>query len=808
MIATSHRLRAVLVLWLLVTLLAACAAPPAAPATPPPPTRAGTATVAPTSAPTAIAPTPAPPASAARQYALGQAGVTVMVGDGVVEPLELRGTVAVPSGPGPHPVVLVLHGSHAVCPPDPRSPEEPEICPQATQFRNDPGLGYLLEVLAAQGAIALAPDLNTVFRAEVGGLEQEEQRVQFAVERHLEALAAGDPAFALGAGVTVDPARLELIGHSRGGTWAYALASTWTEGDPAPGGWQAARSLLLIAPLASAGIDFDPPLDVPLAVVLPECDGDASFLEGQHYVEAARLDPNRRSPAVAYFLPGGNHNFFNTAVTFDDSLLPFSRCLAETPRLSGEDQQRFLAGLAPALRAAWEAGDVQAIPGFDLGAPGPATLYEAPVQLVSVLPAEQRRPILPGLAAGELSTSPLGGAVQVSGAELDFCPYGMVGSGSPCRPGVENPGMPAQLHLAWESAGAALRVAIPPAFADASAAAALQLRLAIDPLDPRSSAGEPQRLQVILRDSAGGAAAQVISVAFPPGTVVNERWFGHVFASTLRLPLSAFAGVDPARLTEVALQPESPSGAIFLADLELVSNGAALGGPQAASPYRSLTGSVAVPELDAAPAGSSLIVRLVVAGDTTEPRFVTIQSNPVEGAPPFAFTLRYLQPAIDDRRDYVIDANLLLPDGRTFSLLTPAPAIVDGRLQADPALTLAQVIITEPTPIPTDATFQLTVRAPAGQPLPPGAAVSVTLSQLDASGVGVETLAVSGVTLGAAADSVVIELPYPSGAVVAGAPYGVSVDVFAADGMSRLAGTGGNVPVDLAAGAAAVQLIE
>jgi uncharacterized lipoprotein YbaY len=370
--------------------------------------------------------------------------------------------------------------------------------------------------------------------------------------------------------------------------------------------------------------------------------------------------------------------------------------------------------------------------------------------------------------------------------------------------------MPAQLHLAWESADAALRVAIPPAFADVSAAAALQLRLAVDPLDRRSPTGEAQRLQVILRDSAGGAAAQVISVAFPSGTVVNERWSGHVFVSTLRLPLSAFAGVDPARLTEVALQPESPSGAIFLADLELVSTGAALGGSQAASPYRSLTGSVAVPELDAVPAGSSLIVRLVVAGEpAAEPRFVTIQPNPVEGAPPFAFTLRYLQPAIDDRRDYVIDASLLLPDGRTFNLPAPAPAIVDGRLQADPALTLAPVIITEPTPIPTDATFQLTVRAPAGQPLPPGAFVSVTLSQLDASGVGVETLAVSSVTIGAEpAGSVLVALPYPSGAVVPGALYGVSVDVFAADGMSRLAGTGGNVPVDLAAGAAVVQLIE
>lgn len=55
-------------------------------------------------------------------------------------------------------------------------------------------------------------------------------------------------------------------------------------------------------------------------------------------------------------------------------------------------------------------------------------------------------------------------------------------------------------------------------------------------------------------------------------------------------------------------------------------------------------------------------------------------------------------------------------------------------------------------------------------------------------------------------DSLSIELPYVSSAVAPGAMYGVSVDVFAADGFPRLAGSAGNIPVDLAAGEAVVQL--
>lgn len=137
----------------------------------------------------------------------------------------------------------------------------------------------------------------------------------------------------------------------------------------------------------------------------------------------------------------------------------------------------------------------------------------------------------------------------------------------------------------------------------------------------------------------------------------------------------------------------------------------------------------------------------------------------------------------------------------------PVPAIVDGAPQAPIAIELGRVVVVAPTPIPTDATFWLTVRAPAGQPLPPGALVGVTLSRLDESGIGIDMLSVSDATVGdAPTDSVPIELPFVSGEVVPGATYGISVDVFAADGFPRLAGSAGNIAVDLAANEAVVQL--
>jgi uncharacterized lipoprotein YbaY len=688
----------------------------------------------------------------------------------------------------------------------PQSPEEPEICPQATQIRNDPGLAYLLEALAADGAIAFAPDVNTVFRAEFGGLVDEAQRIQFVVERHLEHLAAGNPAFALQPGVAADRTRLYIIGHSRGGFGAFRLATNWAEPARPASGWSPARGLLLVAPLVPQSLDFAPPLDVPFAVVLPECDGDVAFLEGQHYTEAARLDPNRRSPAATYFVRGANHNFFNTALDVDDGRRVLSRCLPDTPRLPAGDQQRFLAALAPALLQAWEAGAVDAIPGFDPAAPVPTELFGVSTLTVPVRPAAQRTLVLPGISSRELSESPLGGAVSVEQAVLDFCPYGMVGNGSTCRNGVEVPGTPAQLHLAWETGGTALRIALATG-TDVPAASALQLRLALDPLDRRSPAGQVQRLRIVLRDSAGSEAAQIVEAGFPPGAVVRDGWFGHVFPTTLRLPLASFAGVEPARLVALELRPESPSGALFLADLELVSDDAGSGTARP-SPNRSLTGVVTVPELSELPEGSSLIVRLLVdGGDPATPRFVTIQSTPVAGALPVPFELRYHQAAIDERADYMVDAILQLPDGQSFIMETAAPAIVGGVPQQGITLALAPVVFTEPTPVPTDAVFRLTVQSPVDRPLPSGALVTVVLSRLDAAGVGVDTIAVAEITVDSdPADSVEIELPYASAAIVPDAPHGVNVTVFAADGFTNIANTPDNQTIDLATGQATVRL--
>jgi len=67
------------------------------------------------------------------------------------------------------------------------------------------------------------------------------------------------------------------------------------------------------------------------------------------------------------------------------------------------------------------------------------------------------------------------------------------------------------------------------------------------------------------------------ALAFPPGemqevSATDTGFFtGIVPLTTIRLPLAGFAGVDLSDIAEIALVfDQTPSGALFLADLEWV----------------------------------------------------------------------------------------------------------------------------------------------------------------------------------------------------------------------------------------------
>lgn len=571
---------------LVVVLMAACVAPPMLVEPSP------DATIPPAADPAE------PSLPAAVEYNLGEATIVqerFAEGDRFRNmPVRLNGVIAAPSeGEGPFPLVVIIHGTHPGCPEDEmgvdRWPCSPEV-----ERRNYSGFAYLASALAGQGYIVLVPNTNAEHTFGFGEPTAGERLTQL-LDLHMqavgEAAAGGANDFGVELAGRADLSRLALFGHSRGGEAALALANLPAVQE-ASQGYGPVAGVLQIAAAATA-VDPWNGSAVPLATILSACDADVVAQDGQFFFEGIRL-AGQDTWATSAWLERANHNGFNTFLGRD----PFGlsgRPDCE-PLLDPEAQRAWLVDYAgdflTTLRlAAEDAAAIDAAKarmGLDVTTPAPAELYGQPARVAFLAPAADRQTVLIPAEAEELAANRLGGAVAAEGVTPHFCPKGFYSAWSapgsePCRRNyVTVPGQPAHAVVSWEQPGTALRFALPEGSGDLSGYTTLSLRAAVDPASPLNAAGSPQAFSVQLTDRAGQrAVAQTRpdepALAFPPGemqevTATETGFFtGRVPLTTIRLALSDFAGVDLADIAEIALVfDQTPSGALFLADLEWV----------------------------------------------------------------------------------------------------------------------------------------------------------------------------------------------------------------------------------------------
>lgn len=600
----------------------------------------------PAAAPTPALPTPPPEASApgggaaapvatdpaetgdllppAVEYDLGE---TTIVQDRFPEdsrfrnmPVRLNGVIAVPEGDAePHPVVVILHGTHPGCPEDEAGVDR-WPCDPALEQPNYRGFGHLARALAGAGYVALSININAENTFGFGEGTPGE-RLRQVVDKHLDALSTASEGGANSFGVDLagraDLDRLAFAGHSRGAEAAYVLAHAdaggtmeklpgaedGTEdpagavrtpvlataeilGDPNPLGID---GLLMIAP---AIVFADPATGsrVPLAQILAGCDGDVTRQEGKHFYEGARLANGQTEWATSVLLEGANHNQFNDILGPD----PFGhggRPDCET-LLDGAAQRDFLARYAVDFLTTIFAEDAAATHeaaarmGMDPSAPAPAELYGLPARVSVLAPAAQRQPILVPRSAEELSTHLAGGTVSAEGVTTHYCEPGyatpsMRPGSEPCQHvNLTIPGSPAMVVVSWDAPGAAWRFALPDGAGDLSGAGVIGFRAAVDPLSPLNAAGETPGFSVRLTDGAGQTATVPTrpdepALAFPIGErEPNEFFGGEMFTglvpmTAIRVPLDGFEGIDRSDIREIALVFDgSASGSLFLGDLE------------------------------------------------------------------------------------------------------------------------------------------------------------------------------------------------------------------------------------------------
>lgn len=500
----------------------------------------------------------------AQAYDLGTATIIDPALGDLTIPVTLQGALALPQDATPAPLVLVLHGRHAMC--GVNIAIYP--CEPGAEIRYDLGFAYLLESLADHGYAALAINLNAAM-TEAYGRGDINTRAEQLVALHLEALrraASGASDFPIALEGRIDFARSAAIGHSSGGGAALqiarALAGTGEDRD--------IDALLLVAAayngLGPEGLPrsadelfsaYAVPSDVPMATILPDCDGDQISFWTQIAYEAARRDPTRTRFAASIRVLRANHNHFNTAVERGDRRFGYPPCFAETTDIMPRaEQEQFLIEYARAFLDAALGDPTGTI--FDPASDPPAVLYGTHVQTN----------LIPG-AAERLSLIALPGVTMTPSNSMGIMTCTV---GESCLGGITVAGRFGFLRLTW-SGRSGLTLNLPAEYADISGYDSLHLRVVPDYTSALNVPGVPLALTLTLLDADGSETEvalndEAVFTVPPPAEFYGYSPF-MLYPASLRIPLTQFEGIDLSRVVAITLRSTETPGALLLADLDL-----------------------------------------------------------------------------------------------------------------------------------------------------------------------------------------------------------------------------------------------
>ena len=233
-----------------------------------------------------------------------------------------------PDDPGPHPLVLVVHGNHNM------------------RDFSDPGYDWLGELLASRGYILASVDMNFIN----GGIREENDGRGWLLLKHLRAWRRFNDDADGPFHNRVDMSNIALIGHSRGGE-AVVLAAAFNRLTRYPDdaslefdfGFDV-RSVISIAPVDGQYLPADqraPLHDFNYLVFHGSHDGDVTSFHGLRIFNRLQFSSGGDMFKSAVYVYRANHGQWNTVWGAHDNGPRSPRILELDGLLPPEDQREF-----------------------------------------------------------------------------------------------------------------------------------------------------------------------------------------------------------------------------------------------------------------------------------------------------------------------------------------------------------------------------------------------------------------------------------------------------------------------------------
>ncbi len=248
-----------------------------------------------------------------------------------MDKLPLNGRVWYPDGPGPFPLVLIVHGNHDMA-----------------EF-SDPGYAYLGELLASRGFIVASLDENFLNSGLFHDPPKQQAVRGWMLLEHLKLWrkwngTQGNPFFK-----KIDVENVALMGHSRGGEAAATAALFNTLSyypDDATIQFHYGFPIKAIVAIAPADGQYKPAgqwriiQDVNYFTIQGANDADVSSFMGSRQWDHVRFTGNGSFFKAELYIYRANHGQFNTVWGRTDVGAPQNWFLNLHPLLSGEDQRK------------------------------------------------------------------------------------------------------------------------------------------------------------------------------------------------------------------------------------------------------------------------------------------------------------------------------------------------------------------------------------------------------------------------------------------------------------------------------------